>query len=92
METNDVQKTELIERCQRGDITALGSLYTTYRRPMIRVIKRYVADTAMIEDILHDGFFIIFKQIDRLHDYSHLETWMASIMKNLALKALADPA
>ncbi len=57
---------------------------------MIRVIKRYVADTAMIEDILHDGFFIIFKQIDRLHDYSHLETWMASIMKNLALKALAD--
>lgn len=81
---------ELLERCKKGDKEALGLLYTTYSRRMMRVICHYIPDLNAAQDILHDGFLIIFSRINQLRDAEKLEYWMGTIMKNLALQYLKE--
>lgn len=81
---------ELLERCKRGDKEALELLYTTYSRRMMRVICHYIPDLNAAQDILHDGFLIIFSRINQLRDAEKLEYWMGTIMKNLALQCLKE--
>lgn len=81
---------ELLERCKRGDKEALGLLYTTYSRRMMRVICHYIPDLNAAQDILHDGFLIIFSRINQLRNAEKLEYWMGTIMKNLALQYLKE--
>jgi RNA polymerase sigma-70 factor (ECF subfamily) len=81
---------ELLKRCKRGDKEALGLLYTTYSRRMMRVICHYIPDLDAAQDILHDGFLIIFSRINQLQNAEKLEYWMGTIMKNLALQYLKE--
>lgn len=81
---------ELLKRCKKGDKEALGLLYTTYSRRMMRVICYYIPDLDAAQDILHDGFLIIFSRINQLRDAEKLEYWMGTIMKNLALQYLKE--
>ena len=59
--------------------------YITYTPILIKFILRYVSDTSVAEDILHDGFIIIFSHLKSLKKPEKLEQWMKTIMKNLAL-------
>lgn len=81
---------DLLKRCKKGDKEALGLLYTTYSRRMMRVICHYIPDLNAAQDILHDGFLIIFSRINQLRDAEKLEYWMGTIMKNLALQYLKE--
>lgn len=81
---------ELLKRCKKGDKEALGLLYTTYSRRMMRVICYYISDLDAAQDILHDGFLIIFSRINQLRNAEKLEYWMGTIMKNLALQYLKE--
>ena len=81
---------ELLKRCKKGDKEALGLLYTTYSRRMMRVICHYIPDLDAAQDILHDGFLIIFSRINQLRNAEKLEYWMGTIMKNLALQYLKE--
>jgi RNA polymerase sigma factor (sigma-70 family) len=57
---------------------------------MIRIIRQYVPDCDMSQDVLHDGFLIILSQIQSLRNPEQLEYWMATIMKNLSLHSLSQ--
>ncbi len=83
-------KKRLVAECQSGSKEAQGLLYTTYRRKMLKVIRQYVADYDMAQDILHDGFLIILSQIQSLQKPDSLDYWMATIMKNLAIHTLSQ--
>lgn len=85
-----IDKKQLVTLCQAGDRAAQGVLYTTYRRRMLKVIRQYVADEDMAQDVLHDGFLIILSQIQSLRNPDTLEYWMATIMKNLSLHCLSQ--
>lgn len=63
----------------------MEELYVTYSPMLIKIILRYVSDTSAAEDILHDGFIIIFSHLKSLKKPEKLEHWMKTIMKNLAL-------
>ncbi len=84
------ETSELIRSCVRGDREAMELLYNTYSRRMMRVIRRYVPDSKAAEDILHDGFIVIFTRIGDVRESDRLEYWMASIMKNLCLGYLSQ--
>lgn len=88
MATIDIK--ELLERCKKGDKEALGLLYTTFSRRMMRVICHYIHDLDAAQDILHDGFLIIFSRINQLQNEEKLEYWMGTIMKNLSLRYLKE--
>lgn len=57
---------------------------------MMRVICHYIPDLDAAQDILHDGFLIIFSRINQLRNAEKLEYWMGTIMKNLALQYLKE--
>ncbi|MDE7374421.1 MAG: sigma-70 family RNA polymerase sigma factor, partial [Odoribacter sp.] len=80
----------LIDLCKQGDKTALGELYHTYSKRMMKVICHYVTDWSIAQDILHDGFLIVFSRIGQLKDVSKIEYWMGTIMKNLSLQYLKE--
>lgn len=81
-------KEELVNLCKEGDEQALSLLYKTYAKKMKRICSRYVSDEQTINDLLHDGFIIIFTSINTLRSSEKLESWMGKIMKNISLKYL----
>lgn len=80
--------TDLIRRCKNGDKDAMAKLYRIYSPCMLRLIKRYVTDRAAAEDVLHDGFIIVFANIGKLKNHDKVEYWIGTIMKNLSLQYL----
>lgn len=81
---------KLIEQCSAGSKEAMESLYCRYSRRMMKVINRYVNDGKGVEDILHDGFVLIFTHISEVRQPECLEFWMGTIMKNLCLNYLSN--
>lgn len=81
---------QLAKLCGEGNRDAMGELYATFAPRMLRIILRYVTDKTAAEDILHDGFVVIFSRISDLKDTSKLPNWMATVMKNLSLRYLHD--
>lgn len=81
---------ELIAQCLDGDKEALSMFYTRFAPKMTGVIRRYVDNAEDIEDILHDGFIIAFTRMRDLKDPSRIQSWLASIMRNLALQFLRE--
>mgnify|MGYP002644248085 CR=1 FL=1 len=81
-------KEELVNLCKEGNEQALSLLYKIYAKKMKRICSRYVSDEQTVNDLLHDGFIIIFTSIDTLRSSEKLESWMGKIMKNISLKYL----
>ena len=57
---------------------------------MMRICLRYVPDGQTAQDLLHDGFLIIFSSLHTLRSPEKLESWMGRIMKNVALQYLKE--
>jgi RNA polymerase sigma factor (sigma-70 family) len=79
---------QMVERCKRGDTEALSTLYTTYYELMFRTCLGIVHDKDVAEDIVHDGYILIFTSINQLNEADKLKSWMNRIMVNLSLKYL----
>lgn len=86
---NGMDNKELVELLKQGDRTAFALLYRTYSEKMARICLRYVSDRQAVQDLVHDGFIIIFTSIGTLRQPDKLESWMGMIMKNLSLKYLS---
>ena len=85
-----MENKELIDLCKQGNGKALGLLYTTYADKMMQICLRYVSDEQTAQDLLHDGFLIIFSSLHTLRSPEKLESWMGKIMKNIALQYLKE--
>ena len=83
-----MDKKDFVERCQKGDEQALNLLYKTYSGKMMRICLNYVPERQIAQDLLHDGFIVIFTSIGSLRNPEKLESWMGVIMKNIALRYL----
>lgn len=86
----NMDKKELVDLCKKRDERALSLLYSTYSNRLMKICLRYIADKQIAQDLLHDGFIIIFTSIDSLRSPEKLESWMGMIMKNLSLKYLNE--
>ena len=53
----------LVTLCQKGNGQALSLLYENYSEKMLKVCLRYIPDPTIAQDLLHDGFVIIFTSI-----------------------------
>lgn len=79
---------ELVELCRQGDEQALSLLYQTYADKMRKICSKYISDKQVVNDLLHDGFIVIFTSIGTLRSPEKLESWMGKIMKNISLRYL----
>lgn len=81
-----MDRKDFVDLCKKGDEQALELLYKTYSGKMLKICLRYVHDRQIAQDLLHDGFIVIFTSISSLRNPEKLESWMGIVMKNIALR------
>jgi RNA polymerase sigma-70 factor (ECF subfamily) len=88
-EKSTTLKTErdIIEGCRTGDNSARKALYTLYAERMLAVCYRYIGDTDVAHDVLHDGFIKIFTHFTFRGECA-LETWLTRVMMTGAIDYL----
>lgn len=83
-----MERKTLVDLCREGEKQALEELYRLYSKPLLRICRHYVTDPEMAQDLLHDSFIVIFTSINTLRNTERLESWMSTIVRNLALRYL----
>jgi RNA polymerase sigma-70 factor (ECF subfamily) len=74
------------------DKTCIEELYDNHAPWLLGVCLHYTGNLENAEDVLHDGFIKIIRNIDKFEKRQpgSLEAWMRKIMVNTALKYLRD--
>lgn len=83
-----MSRSELLSLCKVGNQKAMENLYSMFSKRMMSIIRKYISDPDAAQDILHDGFIVIFTHISEVKDPNKLEYWMGTIMRNLSLQHL----
>ena len=74
---------KLFSRCKAGDQHALHLLYEQYRPRLLNICRQYTKGDDVAEDLLHDAYVVILTSLDQLRDADKLESWMATIVRNV---------
>lgn len=80
----------LIKKAISRDSGAIEALYDTYAPKLLAICFRYTGNREDAEDILHDGFIKIIRNIHtfKITSAGTFEAWMKRIMVNTALNML----
>lgn len=79
---------QLIQGCKRSDRDARSELFKTYAPKMLGICLRLVKDRMAAEDLVHDGFVIVFTKIDDFRNHGSFEGWLRRIFVNISLNHL----
>ncbi len=79
---------EIIQGCIEGDIQTQRLLFNTFAPKMMSVCLRYIGNRSEAEDVLQDGFILVFRHIEKFKFNGSFEGWIRRIMVNTALKFL----
>jgi RNA polymerase sigma factor (sigma-70 family) len=86
---NNFDEKLMIEGCLNGKIQQQRQLYEHFKVKMFTTCLRYAADRMEAEDMLQDGFVLVFKE---LHQFDStrgvLEGWIRRVMINAALQTI----
>lgn len=77
---------QLVKRCIKGDAHSQRTLYETFKVPMFRLCLRYADNRQTAEDILQDGFIMVFKDLKHYKGNGALGGWIRKVMINVALQ------
>ena len=77
---------DVISRCQAGDVSAFRELYGQHSRSVARRLSFLVA-RADVEDVLQDVFIEVFKSIGRFEGKSQFTTWLYRVTVHVAMKS-----
>jgi RNA polymerase sigma-70 factor (ECF subfamily) len=76
---------EIIEGCYKGSRKHQEALYNMFASKMFGVCLTYTKDRELAQDILHDGFFKVFKKFDKYDNSWSLNAWIRRIIVNTAI-------
>ena len=76
---------ELIQRCKDNDQSAQKMLFEKYADRMMAVCMRYCKNQDDAKDLLQDGFYKVFVNIEKFKGTSAVSTWMTRVFINLAI-------
>lgn len=84
--SNEKEDIDIISGCRKGDRKAQERLYKNYYRAMMGICLRYTKNDEDAVEVLNNGFFKVFKNIQR-YDSSQaaLYTWIRTIVVNSCL-------
>lgn len=88
MEDRDVDQA-LVERVQRGDKHAFDLLILKYQHRLIKLISRYIRDSAEVLDVAQDSFLKAYRALPSFRGDSAFYTWLYRIAINTAKNHLA---
>lgn len=84
--TNEYQ--HIIEGCVKWERPAQEKLYRTFSKDLFKVCRLYGTDTEDAEDMLHDAFMHIFKNIGSYNFTGSFEGWLRRVTVNSCLQAI----
>lgn len=79
---------KLLKACLKNDRKAQSQLYEKYKVAMFNLCQRYAKNSEEAEDILQEGFFKVFTNLEKFRGESTLGGWIKGVMINTALMHL----
>ncbi len=79
---------DFIDKLNKGDRITQRNLYESCSAKMYGVCVRYVCNSDIAQDILHDGFVKVFTSIKTFRGEGSFEGWIRRIIVNTALEYL----
>lgn len=76
---------EIVEKCQKGDQSAMRELYNFYLPKMRGICLRYVRTDFEVEDILQEAFIKVFTNIKSYNFQGQFGGWVRRIVVNTAI-------
>lgn len=83
-----VSDARLVDSVRQGDRDAFGELVRRYERRLLGVIKRFLVDPDLAEDIAQETFLRVYERIDQFDPSRRFGPWLFQIGVNLTLDAL----
>jgi len=83
---------ELLTRTARGDRTAFERLYVRYHLRLGRFLRRFTSNEAMIDEIVNDTMFTVWRKARDYRGDSRVSTWIFGIAYRRGLRALRTAA
>lgn len=77
---------ELIQACIRGDRQAQRALYEQFKRLLFVVCLRYADNREEAEDMLQEGFVLIYRDLHQFSGQGPIGAWMRRVVVNTALQ------
>ena len=79
---------QLIKKIRSGHTRSFDRLYTKYSMSLMNYIMRLVQDRHISEDIFHETFIQVIKNINLEFDRAKFSVWLFKVARNLALNHL----
>ena len=75
----------LIDRIAQGDQSALRVLIDRHQARISRYVFRFVSDASLVEDVIAETFFAVWRQARHFERRSSVATWLSAIARYKAL-------
>ncbi len=82
------KETKIIKGCQNRKIRAQKALYEKYAGKMLAICRRYTGNLPDAEDLLQEGFIVVFDKIPQYRFQGSFEGWLRRIFVNHSLQFL----
>jgi RNA polymerase sigma factor (sigma-70 family) len=79
---------QLVNDCLRGDAVAQRQLYDEFAGSMLGVCYRYTKSMNDAEDVMQEGFIMVFRNLHQFAFSGELGGWVRRIMVNTAINYL----
>jgi RNA polymerase sigma-70 factor (ECF subfamily) len=81
----NLEETEMISRCQRGDQEALKEIFDKYHKKVYRIAYGVVRQREETLDIVQEVFVKLFRSIKNFKGKSHFYTYLYRMVMNTAI-------
>ena len=78
----------LVLEVQSGDIRAFEYLVHRYHRRLFFFLRRLIRDEAIVEEVVQDAFFNLYRTIERVDPTKRFSTYLHAIAKHQAISTL----
>ncbi len=79
---------KLVHQYLGGDKASLEILIKQYLKPIYSFVYRYVGNSQEAEDITHEVFVKVWRNLKKFNQEKSFKTWIFSISKNAAIDSL----
>ena len=86
----DLHDVQLLRRVAEQDRLAFEALYRSFFPRLTRFLDRMTRSTNLIEEIVNDTMYVVWRKADTFDRTSKVSTWIFSIAYRTALKAFRD--
>jgi RNA polymerase sigma-70 factor (ECF subfamily) len=86
----DSHDAQLVRRIAEKDHLAFEALYRSFFHRLARFLDRLTRNTILIEEIVNDTMFVVWRKAETFDRTSKVSTWIFSIAYRTALKAFRN--